>query len=96
MVVFGFELAYFLAQFQLHCWCILLDVRFPQVFLVKTGRARISLMFTLLDNSFRLPFSFPNFSFVPGASSELQVCPAEAFNPNSSTLCGLEFIGSEF
>ena len=36
---------------------------------LKTGRARISLMrFAFLDNSFRLPCSFPNLGFVPDAS----------------------------
>ena len=41
---------------------------FPRVFLLKTGRVRISLMkFTFWDNASRLLFSFPNFSFVPGA-----------------------------
>ena len=38
---------------------------------------------------------FQKFNFVPGASWEFQVCPAEAFNPYSSTFRWIEFFGSE-
>ena len=48
-------------------WQNLLVVRFPQAFL-KTGRARISLLFW--DNASRLSLSFSSSSFVSGASWE--------------------------
>ena len=65
---------------------------------LKTGRARISLMrFTFLDNSSRLPFSFPEFLILfQMHHKNFMVCPAEGFNPNYSAFRRREFIGSEF
>ena len=63
---------------------------------LKTGRARISLVrFTFLDNASRLPLFLPEFYFCTRCIWEFQVCPAQAFNPNSSTFRRIEFIGSE-
>ena len=78
------------------CCHNLLVTRFPQVFIPQNRARRISLMrFASLDRASRLPFSFPNFSFVPDASWEFLVCPAEAFNPNSSSFRRIELTGSE-
>ena len=75
---------------------ICLSRGFPQVFIPQNRARRISLMrFTSLDHASKLPFSFPNFSFVPDASWEFLVCPAEAFNPNSSSFRRKELTGSE-
>ena len=68
------ELAYFLAKFH----ATLLQQSaclwgFLRWLFLRTGRARISLMrFTFLDTASRLPFFFPEFSFVPDASQEFQ------------------------
>ena len=85
-------LAYFSPNSTLLCWYNLLVVRFHQVFLLKTGCARISLMsITFLDCLF-----FPEFNFVPCAFWEFQESLAEAVNPNSSTFRRIDFIGSGF
>ena len=76
--------------------CICLSWGFLRCSFLKTERARISLMrFAFLDNSFRLPFSFPNFDSYQMHPKNFMVCPAEAFNPNSSTFRGIKFVGSE-
>ena len=63
---------------------------------LKSGRARISLMrFTFLDNASRLSFSLPNSISYQVHPENFVVGPAEAFNPNSSTFRGIEFIGSQ-
>ena len=75
---------------------ICLSRGFLKCSVLKNRARRISLMrFAFLDHASKLPFSFPNFSFVPDASWELLVCPAEAFNPNSSSFRRIELTGSE-
>ena len=54
------------------------------------------MRFTFLDNASRLPFFLSRIQVVLGAFCEFQVCPAEAFNVNSSTFRRIEFMGSEF
>ena len=50
----------------------------------------------LFGQCLQIALFFPEFDFVPGASWEFQVCPAEAFNPNSLAFRRIELIGSEF
>ena len=50
----------------------------------------------LFGQCLQIALFFPEFDFVPGASWEFQVCPAEAFNSNSLAFRRIEFIGSEF
>ena len=75
------------------CWYKLV-VRFPQVFLLKTARRRISLMrFTFLDNASRLPFSFPNSVLYQVHPQNFRCVPPKRSIPILQL--SVEFMGSE-
>ena len=95
--MFGLSLHILLPNSTLLCWYNLLVVRSPQV-VVAQHRVRKDFAHEvhLFGWCLQIALLFPVFNFVPSASWEFQVCPAEAFNPYSSTFRRIGFIGSEF
>ena len=84
-LMFAFSLHIFSPNPRHFAGTICLSWGFLRWLFLRTRRARISLMrFTFWVNSSRLPLSFPNSILYQMHPQEFQVCPAEAFNPNSS------------
>ena len=94
--MFGLSLHILSPNSMLLCWYNLLVMRFPQV-VVPQHRARQDFPYEgrLFGWCLRIAL-LSRIQVVPDASWKFQVCPAEAFNPNSLAFRRIEFVGAEF